>query len=128
MPSLYYSNLLLFCIARLYLYLYLIIYILFLIVLLSYVYLTLLIACIHDRQFYLITVFKIEIYYTPIKSFWTNIPRHVADKGHSGMPCVHMVSRCLPHVRLKLFDSLCNLNSLYIIIVMLLSYFFFFVL
>ena len=28
---------------------------------------------------------KIEIYYTPIKSFWTNIPRHVAIKGHSGM-------------------------------------------
>ena len=40
------------------------------------------------------------------------------------MPCVHVVSRCLPHVRLELFDSLCNLISIYIIIVMLLAYFF----
>ena len=57
---------------------------------------------------------KIEIYYTPIQFSWTNIPRHVADKGHSGMPCVHVVSRYLLHVRLELFDSLCNLISLYI--------------
>ena len=65
---------------------------------------------------------KIEIYYTPIQSFWTNIPRHVADKGHSGIPCVHVVSRCLPHVRLELFDSLCNLISLYIIIVVIIIF------
>ena len=73
---------------------------------------------------FLITVFYDRKYYIPIKSFLTNIPRHVADKGHSGMPCVHVVSRCLPHVRFELFDSLCNLISVYIIIVMLLSYFF----
>ena len=67
---------------------------------------------------------NIILYNLPIKSFWTNIRRHVADKGHSGMPCLHVVSRCLPHVRLEIFNSLCNLISLYIIIVMLLSYFF----
>ena len=69
--------------------------------------------------------YKIEIYYTPIQSFWTNIPRHVADKGHSGMPCVHVVSIYLPHMRLVPFDSLCNLLSLYINIVKILSYLFF---
>ena len=41
-----------------------------------------------------------------------------------GMPCVYVVNRCLPQARLELFDSLCKLISLYIIIVMLLSYFF----
>ena len=72
----------------------------------------------------LITVFYDRIYYIPIKSFWTNILRYVDDKGHSCMPCVYVVSRCLPHVRLELYDSLCNLISLYIIIVTLLSYLF----
>ena len=65
---------------------------------------------------------EIEIYYTPIKSFWTNIPRHVADKGHSCMPCVHVINRCLPHLRLELFDSLFNLISLYIIIVVIIIF------
>ena len=40
------------------------------------------------------------------------------------MPCVHVVSRCFPHVRLELFDSLCNLILLYNIIGMLKDSFF----
>ena len=77
----------------------------------SYAYITLFISCKYDRQLHRIMVSNIEIYWIPITSMLINISRHVADKGHSGMSCVHVVSRYLPHTRLELFDSLikCNL-------------------
>ena len=115
MLLLYYSNLLLFFIVRLYLYIF---YVLFLKVLLSYMYLMLFRACTmyiaHMTVNSTILRFsKIEIYYKPIKSFWNITPRHITDKLHSGMPCMHVLSRYLPHLRLELFYSLYNLISLY---------------
>ena len=64
----------------------------------------------------------IDIHYILIQLFGTNIPIHVADKGYSGMPCMHAVSRYLLHMTLDLFYSQYHIVSLYITIVIVYYY------
>ena len=47
-----------------------------------------------------------------MKYLWTNIPTHVDDKGNTGMPCMHVVSRYVLHMILDLVGLLCNLIML----------------